>query len=114
MNDIVEIRKSWNKSAQAYGKAKQVDKFLKGPVPWWWIEKAVRLPGSTLHVGLALWRLSGAMKSDTVRLANSEMEALGVDRNGKSRALKQLQKSGLVSVQQDPGKILRWSRLSEQ
>jgi DNA-binding MarR family transcriptional regulator len=114
MNDIVEIRKSWNKSAQAYGKAKQVDKFLKGPVPWWWIEKAVRLPGSTLHVGLALWRLSGAMKSDTVRLANSEMEALGVDRNAKSRALKQLQKRGLVSVQQDPGKILRWSRLSEQ
>jgi hypothetical protein len=28
----------------------------------------------------------------TVRLTNTEMEALGVDRNAKSRALKQLQK----------------------
>ena len=45
------------------------------------------------------------MELCTVRLANSEMEALGVDRNAKSRALKQLQKIGLVSIRQDQGKI---------
>jgi len=33
------------------------------------------------------------------------MEALGVDRNTKGRALKQFQESGLISVRQDPGKL---------
>jgi DNA-binding GntR family transcriptional regulator len=41
----------------------------------------------------------------TVRLTNKEMEALGVDRNAKSRALKQLQENGLISIQQGHGKI---------
>ena len=31
------------------------------------------------------------------------MEALGVDRNAKSRALRQLQENGLISIKQDRG-----------
>jgi hypothetical protein len=78
-------------------------KFLKGPVPWPWIEKAARLPGKSLVVGLALWRLAGAMKSRTVRLANSETEALGISRSAKSRALHELEHVGLVAVMRRNG-----------
>lgn len=78
-------------------------KFLKGPVPWSWIKAAAQLPGSALAVGLALWRLSGATKSKTVRLANSEAEALSVGRSAKSRALVALEQAGLVIVERRPG-----------
>ena len=105
MEKIISERLVWDKESKSLVPFKEPYRFLKGPVPWRWICKAAKLPGKTLEVGLALWRLSGAMKSDTVRLTNSEMEALGVDRNAKSRALKQLQKVGLISVQQDRGKI---------
>ncbi len=83
------------------------DKFLKGPVPWAWIEKAASLSGSALAVGLALWRLAGAVKSKTVRLANSETEALGVGRSAKSRALVELEQAGLVSVERRSGCLPR-------
>lgn len=96
----------WDQKSQSYVPAKKpLNKFLKGPVPWAWIVKAAGLPGSALVVGLALWRLAGAMKSVTVRLANSETEALGVCRSAKSRALAELERAGLVTIEQRPGCI---------
>lgn len=98
----------WDQKSQSYVPAqKSLSKFLKGPVPWAWIEKAASLPGSALAVGLALWRLAGAMKSMTVRLANSETEALGVSRSAKSRALAELERAGLVTIEQRSGCIPR-------
>lgn len=90
---------TWDAKSQTFVPATQRPaKFLKGPVPWPWIEKAARLPGRSLVVGLALWRLAGAVKSRTVRLANSEMEALGISRSAKSRALHELERASLVAV----------------
>ena len=54
---------------------------------------------------LAIWRLAGAMKSDTVKLSNAKVEALGIAPAAKSRALKQLQESNLISVEQVSGKL---------
>src|SRR5215813_6120561 len=62
-------------------------RFLKGPVPWWWIVAAAALPGKALIVGLSLWRLAGALKSRTVTLGNDDLQPLGIDRAAKSRAL---------------------------
>ena len=80
-------------------------RFLKGPVPWPWIEAAASQPGKALEVGLCLWRLAGAMKSDTIRLGNREVERLGVDRFAKSRALAHLRRAGLVEVVSRPGRL---------
>ncbi len=99
---------TWDHKSKRYlPAAPPLEKFLKGPVPWWWIEKAARLPGSALVVGLALWRLAGALKSSTVRLANSETEALGVGRSAKSRALRVLEEASLITVERRPGCIPR-------
>jgi hypothetical protein len=103
MERIKERRLAWDKHAKTFLPANQNGKFLRGPVPWDWLAKAAKLPGKALHVGLALWRLSGATKSDTVRLSNVELDAMGVDRNAKSRALKHLEQAGLVRVSQAPG-----------
>src|SRR5262245_40657685 len=69
-------------------------RFLKGPIPWSWIVAAAALPGRALLVGLCLWRLVGAMKSDTVSFGNSDLRPLGLDRATKSRALRALERAG--------------------
>ena len=73
-------------------------RYIKGPVPWVWVVAAAALPGKALIVGLALWRLSGSMKTMRVMLANSELAPFGIDRAAKSRAVASLEKAGLVEV----------------
>jgi hypothetical protein len=80
-------------------------RFLKGPIPWSWIAAAAALPGRALLVGLSLWRLAGAMKSDTVSFGNSDLRQLGIDRATKSRALRNLENAGLIKVGHQRGRL---------
>src|SRR5215204_4323840 len=80
-------------------------RFLKGPVPWFWIVAAAALPGKALPVGLCLWRLAGAMKNQTVTLGNSDLVPLGIDRASKSRALRALEGAGLIEVVRQRGRF---------
>jgi hypothetical protein len=80
-------------------------RFLKGPIPWSWIAAAAALPCRALLVGLCLWRLAGAMKTDTVSFGNSDLRQLGVDRATKSRALRALERAGLIKVTHQPGRV---------
>ena len=41
------------------------EKFLKGPIPWAWLQRAFLLPGKALHVALLLWREAGCRRSRT-------------------------------------------------
>jgi hypothetical protein len=81
------------------------DRYLKGPVPWAWLVAASKLPGKSLAVGLCIWRLSGVMKSRTLVLGNTDLEPLGVDRAGKSRALAALEAAGLISIKRKRGRF---------
>jgi hypothetical protein len=80
-------------------------RFLKGPIPWSWIAVAAALPSRALLVGLGLWRLVGAMKSDTILFGNSDLRLLGIDRATKSRALRSLEQSGLIKVVHQAGRF---------
>jgi hypothetical protein len=80
-------------------------RFLKGPIPWSWIAAAAILPSRALLVGLCLWRLVGAMKSNTVSFGNSDLRQLGIDRATKSRALRVLEREGLIRVAHQPGRF---------
>jgi hypothetical protein len=80
-------------------------RFLKGPIPWHWLERAALLPGKALAVSLCLWRLAGLRDNYTVWLTNDEVATLGVDRFAKSRALRQLENDGLVEVEHRRGRI---------
>jgi hypothetical protein len=35
---------------------RRAERFLRGPVPWPWLVRAMALPGKALAVGLILWR----------------------------------------------------------
>ena len=87
-------------------------RFLKGPIPWSWITTATALPGRALLVGLCLWRLVGAMKSNTVFFGNSDLKPLGIDRASKSRALRALERVGLIKVTRQPGRFPKVTLLS--
>ena len=80
-------------------------RFLKGPIPWSWITVAAALPGRALLVGLCIWRLLGAMKSDTISFGSSDLRQLGIDRATKSRALRALESAGLIRVDHQPGRF---------
>ena len=82
---------------------KKGERFIKGPIPWNWMIKATAISGNAVAVSLAIWHLAGMMKTDTVRLSNKILAELSIDRSGKYRALKRLEKAGLISQKKRPG-----------
>jgi hypothetical protein len=82
------------------------DPFLKGPIPWSWVETAAVLPGKALAVGLAVWREAGCVRSRTATLNLSRLPA-GIPRRTAQRALRALEGAGLVAVARLPGHALR-------
>ncbi len=83
---------------------RQPGKFLKGPVPWSWLERAMSLPGKALHVGIQVWHQMGLTRSSEVSISMSAMDRMGVDRFASSRGLAALEKAGLVSVVRHSGR----------
>lgn len=83
---------------------KQRGKFLKGPIPLEWLNKAANLPGKSLHVALALRFWAGIKKTQTVVLSNIALNSFGITRYSKKRALKNLELAGLVIVERHTGR----------
>jgi hypothetical protein len=77
--------------------------FLKGPVPWLWLDRAARLPGKALALSLVLWREANRRRQSTVRLCLARVD-LGLDKYAARRALKALETAGLVSTLRKPGR----------
>jgi hypothetical protein len=74
-------------------------RFVKGPLPLSWIAQAVQLPGKALHISLALWYVAGLQGSRRVAVTNQLAVDFGCDRFAKVRALRQLEKAGLVKLE---------------
>ena len=73
-------------------------------VPVSWLEAAARLPGKSLHAGVALWFAAGLARSRSVPLSNISGLRFGLDRNAKYRALGWLERAGLVRVRRKIGR----------
>ena len=78
--------------------------FLKGPIPLNLINRATRLPGKAWHVYAAIWYLVGINRHSTVNLTNTALKQFNVSRDSKYRALKALEKAGLLTVVRTNGK----------
>jgi hypothetical protein len=96
-------RLSSHQTRQKIPRHRSGEKFLKGPIPLDWLCRAAQLPGKSLHVALAIWFLAGLNKSAIVKLNQSVLNELGVDRHSKARALTQLASAKLISMQGAPG-----------
>jgi hypothetical protein len=81
--------------------------FLKGPIPWSWLNAALKLPGRSLHVALLLWKECGCKRRRTVAL-NVQRAAgvLGVDTTTTRAGLRALEGAKLVTIRLRPGRPL--------
>ena len=82
------------------------ERFLKGPIPWAWLDRAGRLPGKALAVGLVLWQLAGMTRKRTIRVCLSSLRSLGLNEDSARRGIKVLERANLIEVRSRPGRGL--------
>ena len=80
-------------------------KFVKGPLPMGWIGGAVRCGDSqALPVLLTLKAKSDATRETWVKPSTAILQAFGIDRMARSRAIAALERAGLIEVQRRRGR----------
>src|SRR6516164_7017077 len=67
--------------------------FLKGPVPWTWLEVAARQPGKALALGLSIWRELGRRGGGQPVKLSLQRAGLGMNAQSARRALRALEKA---------------------
>ena len=92
--------------APAWGRA--VRPFVKGPIDWAWVRAAMALRGSAVHVAILIMFMSGLRKSRTVKV---RLALLPIGRGSADRALRSLERAGLVRVRRQRG---RWPTVTIQ
>jgi DNA-binding transcriptional ArsR family regulator len=73
--------------------------FIKGPIDVAWVRQAAQLGVTALLVGLALWYVKGLRRTDSFIISNLMVAEWGIQPDAKSRALRKLEKAGLVSIE---------------
>jgi DNA-binding transcriptional ArsR family regulator len=63
------------------------------------VVQAKRLGATALLVGLALWHLKKLRQADTFTVSNLMLQEWGVQPDAKSRALRALERAGLIRVE---------------
>jgi len=86
-------------------KAQIKGKFLKGPIPWLLIQRATLSESRTqaLPTYLVIWFLAQMNGSPRVKFQHCRMKELGISRRATYRAIKQLEKNGLITVLRHKG-----------
>ena len=102
-------RLQWNVNTASYGPVRSdldagSPRFIKGPLPLPWFQRAAALPGKALHVALAIWYVRGLCRADTFPLKRSATATLGVSADATYDALSNLEAAGLVRVQRHRGR----------
>jgi DNA-binding transcriptional ArsR family regulator len=74
------------------------DKFIAGPIDVSWVCQASRLGVKALLVGLALWHLKGLRRDNSFLVSNLMLQEWGIQPDAKTRALRALEKAGLITI----------------
>jgi len=75
------------------------DKFIAGPIGASWVCQASRLGVKALLVGLTLWHVKGLRRSNSFELSNLMVREWGIQPDAKARALRALEKAGLIRIE---------------
>lgn len=74
-------------------------RFIAGPIDAAWMIQAAQLGVKTVLVGLFLWYLAGLRRSATFIVSNLVCQEWRISPDAKRRALRKLQKAGLIVVE---------------
>ena len=80
--------------------------FLRGPIPWPWLLRAMPLPGRALAVALVLWREAGIRKAMTFSLPQARLREASISRHAGRRGLKALEAASLLTIRRPAGRSL--------
>jgi hypothetical protein len=81
-------------------------RFVKGPIPLDWLLSAGQLPHHALHIGMLLWFEAGCRRKRTVAFCLARGQGMRLSGDTTRRALRALERAGLVSVVRQPGRGL--------
>lgn len=84
---------------------KKSEKFIKGPIQMAWLTEACKLTKSAMKVALAICFLRGIYGDTWFRLGSTTTKKFSIDRQAKSRGLKELEQVGLIVIKQKQGAI---------
>jgi hypothetical protein len=101
--DLTNLRVPDDVQALAYVPTKirkRRDQFIM--VPWSWAEKLVGATGTTYHVAHFLLHLAWKADGVAVKLPNGMLRRDGVSRHTKWRALRELERRGLITIECRP------------
>lgn len=83
-------------------------RYLKGPVPWPWLQRAMRAPGKAVSVGIALWHLAGMKGSPRFGVTVGRLaRETGLAPRTCQRAIRSLEADGLIQVDRPPGRKMQ-------
>jgi hypothetical protein len=85
---------------------RQSGRFLKGPIPWSWLQQAIVLPGKAFHLAVLLWHLRGLTGQKPVHLCLTHAATEGIPVSTARRAVRALECAGLITVTRRPGRGL--------
>ena len=80
----------------------RVERYVR-TIPFAWLRRANRLPGSAAAVASSLWFLAGVKKSMTFHLTAEAVDLAGCGRKSLYRGLAVLEQADLIGVQRRPG-----------
>ncbi len=79
--------------------------FLRGPIPLGWLQRAMRLSGSAICIGIILWYLRGLKKSSVFKIGIQDIANLiSSSWLTAKRGLMALEKERLISVDRHQGR----------
>jgi hypothetical protein len=78
-------------------------KFIRGPIPFAWVQAANTLPGKAGAIAWALWFLAGVKGTRTFALTREAQALAACSRQALSRGLAAMAAVGLIAVQPRPG-----------
>jgi len=96
--DEISMAKSSTKST-----AKR-DPYLRGPIPWWWLQQAIAQGGSALATSLAVWHLRSLGRSLTFKASLGQLSKwTRLSEKATRDGLHRLEAAGLVTVARPAG-----------
>jgi len=79
--------------------------FLRGPIPLDWLQRAMRLGGTAISVGIVLWYYKGLKKSSIFKIGIQDIAGLiGRSWLTAKRGLIALERRGVISISRHQGR----------
>ena len=104
LDSHVDLGEVWIPSS-ATPSAEKCSPYLRGPIPWAWLQNATRLGGNALATGLAVWHLRALNKSLEFKGSLRRLgKCSGLSEKQTRTGLHRLEGAGLVKVFRAAGK----------